>query len=124
MKLLRRSPAHGLVSQSMLLIPLTGRKSGMTCTTPVDSPQEVASVSIYTHASCWKNLNGGTPVTHRLRRRDVRGLAEPVADSLMLATARARHVTLRTQVADSRGITGVRYPQTRSTPFRRAGCLV
>jgi len=84
-KLLLRSPAHGLVSQSMLLIPLAGRKSGRTYATPVDSSQEVDSVSIHTHASWWKDLNGGAPVTQRLRRRDVRGLAELVADSTLLS---------------------------------------
>ena len=35
MKLILRSPMHGVVSKSMLLISFTGRKSGKTYTTPV-----------------------------------------------------------------------------------------
>jgi len=37
---LLQSPLHGLVSQGMLLITVTGRKSGKTYTTPVEYRQE------------------------------------------------------------------------------------
>lgn len=87
MKFLLRSPAHGLVSKSVLLITFTGRKSGKTYTTPVDYSQDGDLVSIFTHAAWWKNLSGGAPVTLRLRGRDVSGLAEPVADDKQAVAA-------------------------------------
>lgn len=87
MRFLLRSPAHGLVSKSVLLITFTGRKSGKTYTTPVDYSQDGDLVSIFTHAAWWKNLSGGAPVTLRLRGRDVRGHAEPVADDKQAVAA-------------------------------------
>lgn len=87
MKFLLRSPFHRLVSKSVLLITFTGRKSGKAYTTPVDYSQTGDSVSIFTHASWWKNLSGGAPVTLRLRGRDVPGHAEPVADDKQAVAA-------------------------------------
>lgn len=87
MKLLLRSPLHGLVSKTVLLITFTGRRSGRTYTTPVDYSQEGDVVSIFTHASWWRNLTGGAPVTLRLRGRDVPGHAEPVADDKQAVAA-------------------------------------
>ena len=80
MKFILRSPTHGMVSKTMLLITFTGRKSGKTYTTPVDYSQDGDQVAIFTHANWWKNLNGGSPVTLRMRGRDLQGIAEPVAE--------------------------------------------
>jgi deazaflavin-dependent oxidoreductase (nitroreductase family) len=80
MKFILRSPMHGMVSKTMLLITFTGRKSGKTYTTPVDYSQDGDQVTIFTHANWWKNLNGGSPVTLRMRGRDLQGIAEPVAE--------------------------------------------
>ncbi len=80
MKFLLRSPMHGLVSKIVLLITFTGRKSGKTYTTPVSYSQSGDQVYIFTHATWWKNLRRGSPVTLRLRGRDLQGLAEPVAE--------------------------------------------
>ena len=80
MKLILRSPAHGMVSKTILLITFTGRKSGNTYTTPVDYSQDGDQVYIFTHANWWKNLRSEAPVTLRIRGRDLQGLAEPVAE--------------------------------------------
>jgi len=80
MKFILRSPMHGMVSKTMLLITFTGRKSGKTYTTPVDYSQDGDQVTIFTHANWWKNLVGGAPVTLRMRGRDLQGIAEPVAE--------------------------------------------
>lgn len=80
MKLVLRSPMHGVVSKTVLLITFTGRKSGKTYTTPVDYSQDADQVTIFTHADWWKNLRGGAPVTLRIQGREVQGLAEPVAE--------------------------------------------
>jgi deazaflavin-dependent oxidoreductase (nitroreductase family) len=71
---------HGMVSKTTLLITFTGRKSGKTYTTPVSYSQSADQISIFTHATWWKNLVGGAPVTLRIRGRELQGLAEPVAE--------------------------------------------
>jgi deazaflavin-dependent oxidoreductase (nitroreductase family) len=80
MKFILRSPLHGMVSKSVLLITFSGRKSGKTYTTPVSYSQVGDVVTIFTHAAWWKNLRSDAPVTVRLRGREVQGLAEPVAE--------------------------------------------
>lgn len=79
-RLVLRSPVHGMVSKTILLITFTGRKSRKTYTTPVSYSQQGDQVTVFTHADWWKNLRGGAPVTLRLRGREVQGLAEPVAE--------------------------------------------
>jgi deazaflavin-dependent oxidoreductase (nitroreductase family) len=81
MKFVLRSPMHGLVSKTVLLITFTGRKSGKTYTTPVSYSQHNDQVYIFSHAAWWKNLRTGAPVTFRIQGRDLQGLAEqPVAE--------------------------------------------
>jgi toxin FitB len=46
-------------------------------------------------------------------------LAIPMADSIMLATARAWNATLWTQDADFEGVPGVKYVAKRNSPRRR-----
>ncbi len=87
MKLMLRSPMHGVVSKTVLLITFAGRKSGKTYTTPVDYSQDGDRVTIFTHADWWKNLRGGAPVTLRIRGRELQGLAEPVADDKQAVAA-------------------------------------
>jgi len=87
MKFVLRSPAHGMVSKSMLLITFTGRKSGKTYTTPVDYSQDGDRVTIFTHANWWKNLRGGAPVTLRIQGRELQGLAEPIAEDKQAVAA-------------------------------------
>ena len=101
MKMALRSPAHGLVSNAVLLITFTGRKSGKAYTTPVSYSQAGDRVTIFTHAAWWKNLGGGAPVTLRLRGRDRQGLAEAVAtDKQAIAAGLAEH--LRRVPSDAR----------------------
>ncbi len=93
MKLVLRSPAHGLVSNIVLLITFTGRKTGKTYTTPVSYSQSDGQVTIFTHADWWKNLTGDAPITLRLRGRDLEGLAEPIAeDKPAIAAGLATHL--------------------------------
>jgi len=80
MKLVLRSPAHGVVSKTILLITFTGRRSRKTYTTPVSYSQSDDQVYIFTHADWWKNLRSMAQVTLRIRGRELQGLAEPVAE--------------------------------------------
>jgi deazaflavin-dependent oxidoreductase (nitroreductase family) len=106
MKMVLRSPVHGMVSKTVLLITFTGRKSGKTYTTPVDYSQDGDQVYIFTHANWWKNLRGGAPVMLRIQGRELEGLAEAVAeDKQAVAAGLATH--LRKVPSDARyyGIT-------------------
>jgi deazaflavin-dependent oxidoreductase (nitroreductase family) len=80
MNFMLRSPVHGMVSKTFLLITFTGRVSGKTYTTPVSYSQDGDQVTIFTHAGWWKNLRGGAAVSLRIRGRDLQGIAEPVAE--------------------------------------------
>ena len=93
MKFVLRSPAHRMVSKTVLLISFTGRKSGKAYTTPVSYSQDGDRVTIFTHAGWWKNLRDGAPVTLRLRGRELNGLADPVAgDKSAVAAGLAEHL--------------------------------
>lgn len=93
MKFVLRSPLHGMVSKNITLISFTGRKSGKLYTTPVSYSQSGDLVTIFTHASWWKNLRGDAPVTLNLRGRELQGTAEPVAeDKAEIAAGLAEHL--------------------------------
>ena len=87
LKFVLRSPVHGMVSNTVLLITFTGRKSGKTYTTPVDYSQDGDQVTIFTHADWWKNLRSSAPVILRIRGRELQGLAEPVAEDKQVVAA-------------------------------------
>jgi hypothetical protein len=74
---LLRSPLHGLVSQGMLLITVTGRKSGTAYTIPVEYRWEATCVTIISRQgrTWWKNVAGGAPVSLHLRGQEVSGQA-------------------------------------------------
>jgi deazaflavin-dependent oxidoreductase (nitroreductase family) len=101
MKLILRSPLHGMVSKTVLLITFTGRKSGKTYTTPVDYSQDDDQVTIFTHANWWKNLRNGAPVKLRIRGQEFQGLAEPVAEDKQAVAAGLRE-HLRNVPGDAR----------------------
>lgn len=101
MKLVLRSPMHGMVSNYLMLITFTGRKTGKMYTTPVSYSQHDDQVTVFTHANWWNNLRGGAPVSLHIRGRDLQGIAQPVAeDKQAIADALAAH--LRTAPFDAR----------------------
>ena len=78
-----RSRAHGLLSGGMMLITVTGRKTGRQITTPVQYLPEgdVLWVISSRDRTWWRNLRGGAQVTLRLRGKDVRGRAEVLEEA-------------------------------------------
>jgi len=93
MKLVLRSPVHGMVSNYLMLITFTGLKSGKIYTTPVSYSQRDDQVTVFTHANWWKNFRGGAPVSLHIRGRDLQGIAQPVAeDKQAIADALAAHL--------------------------------
>ncbi len=121
MKLVLRSPVHGIVSKTVLLITFTGRKSGKTYTTPVSYSQNGDQVYIFTHADWWKNLLSGASVSLRIQGRELQGLAEAVAeDKGAVAAGLAAH--LRKVPSDARyyGVTFDDHRNPRAEEIEKA----
>lgn len=89
-----RSPAHRLLSGALLLLTVTGRRSGRTFTFPVmyapDGDDLLVFVGMHEEKQWWRNLRGGAQVTVRVRGHeeardaelltgDRSALAEPLA---------------------------------------------
>ena len=76
-----RSPVHRLLSGQVLLLTVTGRRSGRAYTFPVGYVREADTLTIVSgrHA-WWKNLRGGAPVAVLLAGRQRTGRAEVIED--------------------------------------------
>jgi hypothetical protein len=77
---LLRSRLHSLISQHVMLITFTGRKSGKVYTIPVGyvRADEAILTSTLRSNRWWKNLCGGAPVTLYLQGRELKGSADVV----------------------------------------------
>lgn len=80
MMTLLRSPLHGAVSKGIMIISMTGRKSGRQISTPVSYYREGNVVTATTNGKWWHNLQGGQPVTLLIQRREYRGTADVITD--------------------------------------------
>ena len=83
--LLLKSPLHSLLSDSLMLITFTGRRTGREYTTPVGYYRRDGRLLVFTHSEWWKNLRGGAVVTLRLRGEHRRGEAVPITDEQAVA---------------------------------------
>jgi len=65
------SPAHGLMSDRLLILTVTGRRTGKKRTFPVAYQQDGDRLTLHIDwpekKVWWRNLIGGAPVTVRLR---------------------------------------------------------
>lgn len=76
------SPFHGMLSNGMMLITFTGRKTGRKFTTPVGYYEAGGYLWVITSRdrTWWKNLRGGAEVDLLLKRKLVKAFAEPDLD--------------------------------------------
>jgi deazaflavin-dependent oxidoreductase (nitroreductase family) len=93
-RLLLRSPLHGMLSAALLLITYHGRKSGKEYTLPVQYVQDDHVIYIVSgepeQKTWWRNLRGGTPVRLLLAGRTFTGKANILAvDAEAVQIARA-----------------------------------
>jgi hypothetical protein len=86
-----RSPLHRLLSDSLMLLTFTGRKTGKRYTIPVGYTREVDTLTFFGY-SWWKNLRGGRPVVVHLQGRERTGLAEVIEDRAAVLDAAEHHV--------------------------------
>lgn len=75
---LLRSPLHGIMSGSTMLITYRGRRSGKEHTTPVNYVRDGESLLVVSSRDheWWKNLRGGAPVLMRVRGGNLTGVGE------------------------------------------------
>jgi deazaflavin-dependent oxidoreductase (nitroreductase family) len=105
---LLRSPLHSLVSNRLLLITFTGRKSGQEFTTPVayDREGDTLALTSTTDSDWWRNLRGGQPVSVHLRGERRRAIAELTEDSEEVAQYLRQYI--ERNGVENTGIVGVR----------------
>ncbi len=101
-----KSPLHGMLSGSTMLISVCGRKTGRTVTTPVNYYQEGDTLWVITSRDrkWWRNVRGGAPVHLRLRGVDVEGVAEALEDEGAAAAQIGAYVRHIPMAAKSLGI--------------------
>ena len=107
-EVLLRSPFHSLVSDTLLLITFTGRKSGTEFTTPVAYDREDGTLVITstTDSDWWRNLRGGQPVSIRLRGERRQAIAELTED--VEAVTEYLRGYIKRNGTENTGIVGVR----------------
>jgi hypothetical protein len=78
-RLILRSPFHRMMSGAMMLVTVTGKKTGREYTFPVQYASDGRCLYVipgnHQSKTWWRNLIGGAPVSLRLRGGDVRGSA-------------------------------------------------
>jgi hypothetical protein len=79
---LLRSPLHGLVSKSILLIKVRGRKSGKTISVLVNYIRDGDTLWVTSQRprKWWRNLIGGAALSVRLAGRDLKGVGRAITD--------------------------------------------
>ncbi len=75
-----RSPNHHWMSERIMLISFTGRKSGKPYSTPVSYMRTGEVVTCFTDSGWGKSLIGGEPVTRVLAGQEVTGTAQATTE--------------------------------------------
>ena len=101
-----RSPLHGILSDGMLLLTVTGRKTGKQYTTPVGYYREAGYLWVITSRDrTWcKKLRGGAEVSLLLNRKPVKAIDEPDLDEKAVETRMYEYVKHVPQAAKPLGI--------------------
>ena len=101
-----RSPFHGMLSDGMMLITITGCKTGKKYTTPVGYYRENGYLWVITSRdrTWWKNLRGGADVDLLLKRKPVHAFAEPDLDEKSVETRMYEYLHHVPQAAKPLGI--------------------
>ncbi len=81
-KILLYSPLQGILGGNIMLITVTGRKSGRVITTPVNYYRDgnILWVISSRDRKWWRNVRGGADVVLRLQGRHVQACAEAITD--------------------------------------------
>jgi len=101
-----RSPLHGMLSDGMILITVTGRKTGKKYTIPVGYYRDGDYLWVITSRdrTWWKNLRGGASVELLLKRKSVTAFAEPELDKDAVETRMYDYIKYVPRAAKPLGI--------------------
>ena len=101
-----RSPLHGMLSNGIMLLTITGRKTGKQYTTPVGYYEEGGYMWVITSRdrTWWKNLQNGASVDLFLKRKPVKGFAEVELDEKAVEARMAEYLRHVPQAAKPMGI--------------------
>jgi deazaflavin-dependent oxidoreductase (nitroreductase family) len=101
-----RSPLHGMLSDGMMLLTVTGCKTGKHYTLPVGYYREDGYLWVITSRdrTWWKNLRGGAEVSLLLKRKPVKALADTDLDEKAVEARMYEYVKHVPQAAKSLGI--------------------
>jgi deazaflavin-dependent oxidoreductase (nitroreductase family) len=86
-KVLLRSPLHGMLSKNTLILSYAGRKSGKPYSTPTNYSQDGNTIRIVSFKDrvWWRNLRGGVPVSLQFRGKSLPGRAEVLSEEHSVA---------------------------------------
>lgn len=101
-----RSPFHGVLSDGMMLITITGCKTGKRYTFPVGYYPENGDLWVITSRdrTWWKNLQGGADVSLLLKRQPIKAFAEPELDGAFVEARMIDYLQHIPQAAKPMGI--------------------
>ena len=101
-----RSPLHGILSHGMMLITVTGRKTGKKFTLPVGYYCDEGSLWILTSRdrTWWRNVEHGTEVSLLLKRKLVKAFASANLDDEAVEQQLQEYIRHVPQAAKSLGI--------------------
>ena len=107
-----RSRLHGMLSRTLMLVTVRGRKTGLLHTFPVGYLQEDDALYVlvgeYEKKTWWRNLEGGAPMRLTLRGRTVEATGEALrweSDPEALLQALTRYVARLPRSGRALGIT-------------------
>jgi hypothetical protein len=102
-----RSPLHGLLSGSLMILIFEGRKSGKRYQIPVGYMEEGGKLYLFSHAAWAKNFRDGAPVGVRLRGELRRGTARLTTDPALIRRMINRMIAERGEgMAERMGFVG------------------
>ena len=84
---LLKSPLHGMISRGVMLVSVTGRKSGKMISTPTNYLRDGSTLWVisWRDRKWWRNLRGGAKVRVLLAGRSVEGRGQVIEDEVALA---------------------------------------
>lgn len=84
---LLKSPLHGFISKGVMLVSVTGRKSGKTISTPTNYLREGNTLWVvsWRDRKWWRNLRGGTKVQILLAGKSVEGHGQVIEEQKAVA---------------------------------------
>lgn len=103
-KLLLRSPFHGLLSRFSMILTTQGRKTGKFYTIPITYLQEGDTVFCLTKSRWWKNLSDGAEVKLHLRGKQVKGLTNLIFQQSLIEEKIAQTIQMNARFARYFGV--------------------